>query len=73
MTAFFTALAAFFGAWPTIKSIVDLFIRTPQDKWADLNARLAQLNIAAMDAALDGAESGDYSKFEGIINGARRK
>lgn len=65
-------ILALLGAWPSIADTIALFKKTPQDKWGDLRAHLAERQSSAMDAALHGAETGDYSDFETIVNGDRK-
>ena len=65
---------AFLAALPIIKMVMELLIKTPSEKLADVSLAISRMLSEVRDGVTHLEENpGDTSKLEDAINRARRK
>lgn len=55
-------------ALPVLVRIINLFYKTPAEKWEALSGRLLNLTTEVKDATEVGRKAGDYSALESVLN-----
>lgn len=64
MALFFSALLA---SWPTLMKVLDLYIKTPTDKWNGLGTSILKLSDEIANAVESGRGKADYSDLEDLL------